>query len=67
MNELMNDVNAVYRFIKRVASVIGLVILVFVIVGFPGSKMFPTDESNRNRTRSSAQVETPVSDTEPGH
>lgn len=67
MNELMNDVNAVYRFIKRVASVIGLVILIFVLVGFPGLKIFPTDESNRNRTGSSAQVETPASDTEPGH
>lgn len=66
MNELMNDVNAVYRFIKRVASVIGFVILVFVMVGFPGLKMFPTDEPNRNRTGSSARVETPVSDTEPG-
>ena len=67
MNELMNDLNAVYRFIKRAASVIGLVILIFVLVGFLGLKIFSTDESNRNRTGSSAQVETPVSDTEPGH
>lgn len=66
MNELMNDLNAVYRFIKRVVSVIGFVILIFVIVVL-GLKMFPMDESNRNRTGGSARVETPASDTEPGH
>lgn len=68
MSELMNDLDAIYRFIKRIVMgilyVLGI-LLILTILMFIGSLISSSEGSDQNRADDRAQVAAPKPDGKP--